>query len=393
MRERLFILTNDPVPYGTANSNYIRNFANAVSMTGMSVIVIGMKNASDQLYLYCSEKSETIQYWNLNETKEGAKNYLRVYFNYKKKYTDILKKFDAGKNDYIVVYSTEMDTAKAAIMYKRVPLNHKAFCEVEWFQPYQYKRGKLSSMYILWRIGFGYRMKTFAKAIPISESLDDLFKKKGCLTIIVPALVDTSDMRAQRKIDGNYVHFIYPGSASDKDSFPCMINAFASLDMEEMNRVRFHLTGNMTLDKLKNMVGIEEGQLKKIKSILVFHGWLDYDELMDLYGKTDYLLLARPKNIVTLSNFPSKVPEMLNYGVVPVCSAVGDYTDKYLVDDVDSIQFVEDNVESCREAIIKAIRKKDAGLLPCMQFAARKTAVEKLDYRNWGQIIVDFMKK
>lgn len=182
MRERLFILTNDPVPYGTANANYIRNFANAISMTGISVIVIGMKSESGQQRLYCSGETEKNQYWNLNDTKDGGKNYLRVYFNSKKEYSDALSFFKAGKEDYIVVYSNELDTAKAALKYKAVPHSHKAFCEVEWFQPYQYKHGALNILYILWKIGFNYRMNHFLKAIPISEQLDVLFRKKGCCT-------------------------------------------------------------------------------------------------------------------------------------------------------------------------------------------------------------------
>lgn len=393
MKGRLFILTNDPVPYGTANANYIRNFANAISHIGVQVIVIGMNSDPKESCLYCAENINNIQYWNINANRNGAVNYLKAYFRYGKYYSDALHKFAISEIDYIVLYSNELSTAVAVRNEKLVSGKHKAFCEVEWFQPYQYKHGGLNAMYILWKIGFCYRMKFFTKAIPISEKLEILFKEKGCSTLIVPALVDTKDMRANKKSDAQHVHFIYPGAASDKDSFPCMIKAFASLDKDVMKKVIFHLTGSMSMEKLRQIMGPEKALLEKLEEILVFHGWLEYDELMDLYGKTDYLLLARAKNVVTLSNFPSKVPEMLNYGVVPVCSAVGDYTSKYLVDGLDSIQFFEDDVASCANAIITAIKKKESGLLKDMQIAARRTAIEKLDYRNWGHRIVDFMER
>lgn len=393
MSRRLFILTNDPVPFGTANANYIRNFSKAVAATGMEVIVIGMKSSSENSKLYCSESIERIQFWNFNESRIGGKNYLRVYFNYKKNYQEALNAFEAGENDYIIVYSTELDTAKAAIEYSLVPCEHKAFCEVEWFQPYQYKHGKLNLLYILWRIGFQYRMREFQKAIPISTNLERLCIKNGCNTLVVPALVDTDDLRAERTTDDKYIHFIYPGSASDKDSFPCMMNALKRVDLEIRRRVRFHLTGSMSYEKLMDILGSDRNVLEEIKDNLVFHGWLTYDDLMTLYGKSDFLLIARARNVVTLSNFPSKVPEMMSYGVVPVCSDVGDYTEIYLRDGIDSIQFENDSVSSCADAICRAIEIKESSNLAKMQEAARETVKEKLDYRNWGDRIVAFLQE
>lgn len=392
MSGRLFILTNDPVPFGTANANYIRNFAKAVAATSMEVIAIGMRSSSNNSKFYCSDSYEKIQFWNFNESKCGGKNYLLAYFRYKKKFFKALNYFKAGKDDYIVVYSTELDTAEAAIEYSLVPCEHKAFCEVEWFQPYQYKYGRLNPLYILWKIGFQYRMRKFQKAIPISKNLEKLFTKKKCNTLVVPALVDTDDMKAERKTDNRYIHFIYPGSASDKDSFPCMMSALMRVDLEKRKRIRFHLTGSMSYEKLQNILGKDKDILKELKDNLIFHGWLLYDELMDLYRKSDFLLIARARNIVTLSNFPSKIPEMMSYGVIPVCSNVGDYTEIYLRDGIDSIQFEEDSISSCTEAICKAIEIKGSSKFVEMQKAARQTAVNKFDYRIWGKRIVEFLQ-
>lgn len=392
MSRRLFILTNDPVPFGTANANYIRNFAKAIAATGMEVIAIGMKSSPNNPKFYCSDSYEKIQFWNFNESKLGGKNYLRAYFNYKKNYLEALKHFEAGEGDYIIVYTTELDTAKVAIDYSLVPCEHKAFCEVEWFQPYQYKYGRLNPLYILWKIGFQYRMRKFQKAIPISTNLERLLIKKGCKTLVVPALVDTDDMRVERTTDDKYIHFIYPGSASDKDSFPCMMNALKGVELEKRERVRLHLTGNMSYEKLQDILGKDRDLLEELRDNLIFHGWLSYDDLMGLYGKSDFLLIARARNVVTLSNFPSKVPEMMSYGVVPVCSDVGDYTEIYLRDGIDSIQFENDSVSSCADAIRRAIEIKESSNLAKMQKSARETVKGKLDYRNWGDRIVAFLQ-
>lgn len=393
MRGRLFILTNDPVPYGTANANYIRNFAKAVADMGWDIVVIGMKLDDSQPDFYnVPNSNKNIQYWNFNTTKFGRKNYLRTYFWYEKKYRLAMKRFGVNEQDYIFVYSTELDTARAAMKTKIVPNSHKSYSEVEWFQPYQYKYGCFNPLYILWKIGFQYRAKNFEKAIPISKNIEKYCLSRGCKTIVVPALVDTStECPGDRFPEDARIHFIYPGSASDKDSFSCMIQALAKLTREEKENIRFHLTGSMSKKRLLQIIG-DAKLLKSIEDVLVFHGWMEYDELIDLYQKSDYLLLARARNTVTISNFPSKVPEMMSYGIVPVCSKVGDYTDIYLKDNVDSIQFFEDNVEQCTEAIRRAIKAKETHQSDQMRKNARRTAEHYFDCKAWGRKITEFLQ-
>ena len=136
-----------------------------------------------------------------------------------------------------------------------------------------------------------------------------------------------------------------------------------------------------------------EGRSRVEAFISLALGPTQHDDLMTLYGKSDFLLIARARNVVTLSNFPSKVPEMMSYGVVPVCSDVGDYTEIYLRDGIDSIQFENDSVSSCADAICRAIEIKESSNLAKMQEAARETVKEKLDYWNWGGRIVAFLQE
>ena len=130
--------------------------------------------------------------------------------------------------------------------------------------------------------------------------------------------------------------------------------------------------------------------IDKYKNSLFIHGWLEYDDLMKLYQSMDYLLLAREKNQFTLSNFPSKVPEMLNYGIVPVCSEVGDYTELYLENNVDSIIFEGSSPDDCAKAIRLAMKKT----LPerdKMSIQAKRKAETIFDYRNWSKRVSDFI--
>lgn len=50
---------------------------------------------------------------------------------------------------------------------------------------------------------------------------------------------------------------------------------------------------------------------------------MKYGELIGLYQEMHFLLLARGVSQMTLANFPSKVPETMCFGIVPIVSEVG----------------------------------------------------------------------
>ena len=129
--------------------------------------------------------------------------------------------------------------------------------------------------------------------------------------------------------------------------------------------------------------------LEQLKDVLIFHGRMEYSDLLNLYQEMDFLFLARERNIITESNFPSKVPEMLAYGTVPVCSKVGDYTNLYLKNGIDSIVFEGATPEACADAYRKAIAIA-SNEMKTMRANARKLAETKLDYRMWDRALKKF---
>ena len=81
----------------------------------------------------------------------------------------------------------------------------------------------------------------------------------------------------------------------------------------------------------------------------------------------------------------------MNYGIVPVCSDVGDYTNYYLTDQLDSIFVRKCTAEDGAEAFRKAISLSYDDLIK-MKEMSRKCAREKFDYRVWSSKIVDFLE-
>lgn len=103
---------------------------------------------------------------------------------------------------------------------------------------------------------------------------------------------------------------------------------------------------------------------------------MEYDELVKLYQQMHFLILARDINEMTKANFPSKVPELMCYGVIPIVSRVGDYTKYYLVSDRNSIIMDGCSKEVIKEAIKRCLQMSCESINN-MSRNARETAEEK----------------
>ena len=123
---------------------------------------------------------------------------------------------------------------------------------------------------------------------------------------------------------------------------------------------------------------------------LVIHGVIPYNELEKLYENMDFLLLSRYEDLVNEANFPSKIPELMTRGIIPIGNKVGDYY-TYLKNGEDSFLFDRNNVEECRDAIVTAIAAT-RGCMDAFKERARKCAMEHFDFSMWSQRISDFLK-
>ena len=171
--------------------------------------------------------------------------------------------------------------------------------------------------------------------------------------------------------------FIYPAMGKMKDSLSAILGAFNYLPIDEIQKMEFHITG-LKEEKVKEYIK----NWDEVKNSIIIHKWMEYEELIDLYRHCDFMLLAREVNQMTLANFPSKVPEVMCFGVVPIVSRVGDYTKFYLVDKVNSIVVDGCSGELFAKAISEAINLTD-NEVEKLSSDAMKCAKEKFWYKNW----------
>lgn len=102
-----------------------------------------------------------------------------------------------------------------------------------------------------------------------------------------------------------------------KDALYEMLVAFSILSNAELMQIELHTCG-IKNSVIKEM--LDNAQYDKLQPILHVHGWMKYDELIELYQNMNFLILARKTSQMTLANFPSKVPETMGFGIVPVVS-------------------------------------------------------------------------
>ena len=105
----------------------------------------------------------------------------------------------------------------------------------------------------------------------------------------------------------------------------------------------------------------------------------------------DFLYVAKLENTVNIAGFPSKIPEMMASGVVPIINRIGDIID-YLSDGADSIIYENANTEDCRNALLRVAELTDEEI-SLMRRNARNTACSSFDYRVWGKKISYFFNK
>lgn len=398
MNKRLFICADRNFPRGDAGSNRILFMAKALQEKGWTVIVIstGKRNEQD----YNREKKEyvyeEITYHNITFPANKLKRVFEHYFLLGNMFISAMKDiFHCSSEDRILLYTSNLNFSKKIVKYAIKEKIGIACDIVEWHQPFQFEGADKSwiyrkTMYPMYHKFFYKIVPSTKNIIAISNCLKEHFVGEGCNTIVVPIYVDTDKRRpCSFSAEENLLSLIYPGNPYKKDDFESMIGALGLLSENERKRIRFHLTG-ASLDAYKASAPNKAKELEECikQGVIVYHSWLEYSELMELYESIDFALLPRPINITTQANFPSKVPEMMNKGIPIIMNRVGDIAD-YLTDNVDSILYDGEGAENCVEAIRRVLNmtKYDRNEI---KKNAYNCAEEKFNYHLCGSQLDDF---
>lgn len=373
-------------PKGSAGSVYVQNLAKAFAKIGYSVVLITDANKDVDMDVYLRE--HTLDNIKLDEVQVPSGKLERTRFYYwdaGKVFQDKLELYSFEQDDVIVTYSAFSRLNISLLKFAHSKGIKIVACVVEWMTHKQSKYGFFDFKYWDYIYNFYRVFPGFDGILAISELLHNHFDKIGVLSFTLPIMSDPFEYPYEEKKPDEKRLFIYPANGLMKDSIDIVLKAFVSLNYRDLEGVELHLTG-VTMDTVRRV--LDSNEYSRIENVIVLHGWMKYDDLVALYNKVCFLIISRGVSRMTLANFPSKVPETMNYGVIPVVTRVGDYTSLYL-NEHNSIIFDENTVESCARAIKKAIGlNKDE--ISAMSKRARETSEIKFNYLTWTNKLLVF---
>ena len=383
---RVFICGYFNFPRGGAAANYVQSFAKVFLRLGKNVIVISNINPNIKLE---GNKYQEIQVENVQLREDKLGHYIDFNFLMGKYYEQILSGLSVDCSDLIIAYSRDSFILNSVLKIGKKVGAKTGVCLVEWFEKKDYGKWFRNVEYWKSQISF-YRVNLkFDYIFPISTYIEGYYKKKNCKTFSLPSLVDTEEFEYNEKKITDKRIFIFPGNGKMKDALEETIQAFALLRDEEALKLEFHICG---VGKLAKQI-IKENKLENSPAgKIVIHEWMPYEELIDLYRRAHFMILARDISRMTLANFPSKIPETLSYGIIPICSRVGDYTKLYLMDGVNSLIMDGCDVQTILHGIRRALAMSDQDIINYSN-KCRITAETKFDYKQWVKPLDKFLEK
>ena len=388
--KRMYFVLDSAFPRDGAISNYIQYLALCAQKSGFATIVLSARNDEFVAKEKPVYKNIVIKEISLSRKRLVQKIQLRSGFAYRR--IKILKEELIGRQDVVVAVSRNEEFLKALFRLRRKRHFKIVGTVLELFAREDFDGDQGEVRYLAYKKILDNYVTQFDLILPISTLIQDYYREKGCKTFLIPIMADNDEYQIKEK-RFDKCRMIIPAMGKMKDALSLMIKSYMALDQKERDRTELHLCG---IKKEQIAQILSEEELSVFSQSAVFHKWMKYDELVELYQSMHFLLLARDDCQMTRANFPSKVPEVMTYGVVPIVSDVGDYTTFYLENNVNSLFFPNLDVETCADIIRSAI---DMHYDVYMNFskAARKCVKEKFDYRNWvkpfGDAISEIQKE
>lgn len=389
--KRIIICAERRFPRGDAGANRVLYIARALIQAGHELVVVSIgENRKED---YCEQTSlfnyQGVDYKNVPVSSGIRRRFdsnILSGFNTVK----ILKELALGSDTTVIIYTTNPIYGHIVSNYCLNDIKAEVVMDVvEKFQPFQYPFGRFDPKYLLFSYCFKNVYPKAFKVIAISKHLEDIFCKLGRKVIRLPALIDPADYVPRDPFSDGITRLIYSGDIGKKEALEVMLKGIILLSKEEKKCLELYFT-RTTKDKLTDILGKNAYLIDQLSSNLIIMGWLSYESLIELYKKIDFLFFARNSNEATVSNFPSKVPELLSCGIPIIANRVGDFHE-YLEDGVDSILFNNCTPTDCCTAIRRAINLTPDHRMEMIK-NARKCAEQNFDYRKWSDKIHSFFQ-
>lgn len=378
---RVFIQVYCKYPHGGALANFIQNLAKAILYAGYEVILLTDINREYSLSeINAGNPSLTVIPVVASSEEETGRRQKATGFCDER--IGALRKYKITKEDRVLVFWIKSEFFLEKLFTLEKEAGFKTICGVlELYDTEDYKSEEK------YKKDVHIEREVYLRAdaiLSVSEFVENYYAERGMQVYRFPPMVDSREYPVRHKAMDKY-RFMIP---SHKDSLQAVLKAFIALGGAVCRGIELHLCGT---DEAVVREMLTEAEWEELMRFAVIHRWMKYDELIALYQQIHFMIIARAECQRTLANFPSKVPEAMTYGIVPIASDVGDYTKYYLRDGYDSIFVKGDAPAGIREALAKAI-SLDEGAYEVYSENAKETAETKFDYRIWAARVEEMLK-
>jgi hypothetical protein len=371
-------------PNGSASANYINSIATLFYNIGYKPIVISQKS----IQFDKSSIPTFIDFFELPNLTGGLLRFVQLRFFFIKKIKKLINSIQFDNHDLILAYSLTPSILKTILsISKKRKLKTITFV-VEWFNKSHYRLSYFSPHYFIFFISFFIYYPKFDYIFSVSNKIHNHFYKMNKNSFNLPYLhINNNRLTLLDKTFQGKYRIIVLGKDGEKNNITNLIYALSKFDLNTLNKFEFHFT-NSNLKEINKSIWLKYNYI--LNTIFIRHNFLDNLLFQSLMNKCDFLYMIRPKTFSTTSNFPSKGPEALSLGKIPIASLVGDFENNYLSNNVDSIVVKDDSIDSIQEALQKLITLSQDDITK-MSLNAYNNYINNFHVNTWEKSVKEFI--
>lgn len=245
------------------------------------------------------------------------------------------------------------------------------------------------SMYY-WNIELAMRLLSVraGNIISISSYLDLYYRSKSCKSLMIPPTLDTLEIfPSPNFIFGRSIKLAYTGTPGSKDLLNNILEAVVCLDSQGQ---RFILSlAGVQKDDLLQYPALAKRGYTTLPQCIRTKGIVPHSEAIDIVKESDFSVLLRKQNRVSIAGFPTKVVESMAVGTPVICNLTGDLSN-YIHDGIEGVVCNGYRVEDLQFALERAHRLTKRERIE-MRENARRQAKKSFDYRNYITSFQEFL--
>lgn len=333
----------------SAAARRILGNAKAIQYCGYDVVIASAEVKEDKW-----SETEGIPTYHTGERKYEDLNGFRRYLAYAFMGKETIQFLEENKQK---IQSVILYSGYSPYLFKLLPWCKKnkiplVFDAVEWYEAPNKLQQWFNPYYWNIELAMRYLIPKSKNVIAISSYLDTYYKKKGCITVIIPPLLSVSKQNIVITKNSKQLKLAYTGTPGRKDLFNNFLETLLLLSEDNITGVSLTIAG-MNEDQVLEYPAFVNRNIRQLPDNFIALGYLSSKKAKEVVEFAHFSLLLRENSRVAQAGFPTKVVESLSVGT-PVISNLTSDLDQYLVHRNNALVCDDYSVSSLKNQVINA---------------------------------------